>query len=264
MAGGNIDDIAHSVVDVNAPDVPDRAPRSASLMREVYVADVPSIVQRLGEEVAAAAGKAIAERGLFAVALAGGSVATECFPALAALPLPRHAVHFFWADERAVSPTDPESNFGVANRLWLTPAGVPAASIHRMHAEREDLTAAAEDYASVLSGVLGPLPALDIALLGMGPDGHIASLFPDHPLLRERERVVAAVTDSPKPPPQRLTLTLPSSPPPAASWSSPSVESQRAERSAPAGGLASSGRPVAAPGAERAGVGRPGGWRNTG
>ena len=201
--------ITLSDIQDHAPRIADCALRVAGLMREIYVADVPSIVQRLAAEVATAAAAAIAERGLFSIALAGGSVATECFASLAALPLPWNAVHFFWADERAVPPTDPESNFAAASRLWLEPARVPSTSVHRMHADSEDLIGAAEDYALELARVLGPQPTLDVALLGMGPDGHIASLFPDHPVLRERERLAAAVTDAPKPPPQRLTLTLP-------------------------------------------------------
>jgi 6-phosphogluconolactonase len=176
---------------------------------DVHVANIRSLSQRLADEVSSAASAAIVERGLFSIALAGGSVATQCFPTLAALPLDWRRVQFFWADERAVPPSDPESNYGVALQLWLAPARVPDSSVHRMPADAADLGAAAETYASELTRVLGSSPTLDLALLGMGPDGHIASLFPGHPLLAERERLVAAVTDSPKPPPRRLTLTLP-------------------------------------------------------
>jgi 6-phosphogluconolactonase len=181
-------------------------------MHEIHVADVRSVAQRLAEEVGSAASSAIAQRGLFSIALPGGSVATECFPTLAALPLDWNSAHFFWADERAVPPSDPESNYGLTARLWLTPARVPDASVHRMPADSPDLSAAADAYGAELSRVLGPappLPTIDVALLGMGPDGHVASLFPGHPVLAERHRLVSAVTDAPKPPPRRLTLTMP-------------------------------------------------------
>ena len=178
-------------------------------MPDVHVASIRSLTERLEDEVGAALSQAVAERGIFSIALAGGSVATECFPALAVLPLDWNRAHFFWADERAVPASDPESNYGLAARLWLRPARVPDPSVHRMPADAADLFEAADAYASELTGVLGSSATLDLVLLGMGPDGHIASLFPGHALLGERERLVAAVTDSPKPPPRRLTLTLP-------------------------------------------------------
>jgi 6-phosphogluconolactonase len=178
-------------------------------MHEIYVADVRSVAQRLAEEVGSAASNAIAQRGLFSIALPGGSVATECFPTLAALALAWNHVHFFWADERAVSPSHPDSNYGLAARLWLEPARVPDGSVHRMPADSDDLLSAADAYASEISRLVGSAPVLDLALLGMGPDGHVASLFPGHAVLAERQRLVSAVTDAPKPPPRRLTLTMP-------------------------------------------------------
>jgi 6-phosphogluconolactonase len=81
--------------------------------------------------------------------------------------------------------------------------------VHRMRGEREDLTAAAVEYEVELLRSLGDPPRLDLVILGMGPDGHVCSLFPGQSLLHERSRWVAAVHDSPKPPPRRLTLTLP-------------------------------------------------------
>jgi 6-phosphogluconolactonase len=115
----------------------------------------------------------------------------------------------FWADERAVPPDDPESNYGAARSLLLEPAAVPAARVHRMYGESVDLERAAASYAEEIVRVLGAPPRLDLALLGVGEDGHVASLFPGHPALREERRLVVPVTDSPKPPARRLTLTLP-------------------------------------------------------
>ena len=169
-------------------------------------ADLPEIFVRRFEDEARAAFDA---RGRFSLALPGGSVATSLFPRLAHSVLDWSRTHFFWGDERAVPPDDPESNFGVARRFWLVPAAVPPASIHRMEADAPDLERAADAYAVALAAATGSPPRLDLALLGMGPDGHVCSLFPGHPLLGEEGRFVAAIVDSPKPPPRRLTLTLP-------------------------------------------------------
>jgi 6-phosphogluconolactonase len=147
-------------------------------------------------------------RGAFAIALPGGSVAAILFPDLARAQCDWSRVHFYWGDERAVPPDHPESNYGLARKLWLDPAGVPDGNVHRMPADAPDLMQAARAYQEEMDRALGG-SALDIALLGVGPDGHVCSLFPGHPLLGERERRVAAIEDSPKPPPRRLTLTLP-------------------------------------------------------
>lgn len=144
-----------------------------------------------------------------AVALTGGSVATTCYPEMSRTRCDWSRIAFFWGDERAVPPEHPDSNYGLARKLWLDPAGVPAASIHRMEAERPDMEAAARAYQEELVRVAGDPPRLALVLLGVGPDGHVCSLFPGHALLREEDRYVGVVLDSPKPPPRRLTLTLP-------------------------------------------------------
>jgi 6-phosphogluconolactonase len=176
---------------------------------EAYALDQDALLERLARDFSAEATRAIAERGFFAVALPGGSVAINCFPRLAGLPLSWRHLQCFWVDERAVAPSDPESNFAVAQELWLGPAGVPGASIHRMPADGPDLDAAAAAYAQELTSVLGSPIRLDFVLLGVGPDGHVASLFPGHAALAREDRLVAAVLDAPKAPPRRLTLTLP-------------------------------------------------------
>jgi len=155
------------------------------------------------------AAEALRDRNRFAVGLPGGSVATAFLPAFARATVDWIRADLFWGDERAVPPEHPDSNYGVAWSLWLKDAGIPPSRIHRMPADAADLEAAARDYESVLVERLGPSPALDVVLMGMGPDGHICSLFPGHPLLEENERLVAAILDSPKAPPRRLTLTLP-------------------------------------------------------
>jgi len=151
-------------------------------------------------------GQAIAERGQAALALPGGSAAAALLPELARAALDWDRLHLFWGDERAVPPDDPESNFGLARRLLIDPVGLEPAQVHRMEAETE-LSLAAERYSETLVRVLGSPPRLDVALLGLGPDGHVCSLFPGHRVL-DAPGWVAALEDSPKPPPARLTLTL--------------------------------------------------------
>lgn len=170
---------------------------------ETLVHDHPAdvLVPRL-EQIAR---EAIAARGRFAIALPGGSVATTCFPRFAEAQVDWSRTHFFWGDERAVPPTHADSNYGVAEKLWLERIVSHSPVVHRMEAEREDLDEAATRYERALRES-GPI---DLALLGMGPDGHVCSLFAGHALLGETTRRVAPITDSPKPPPRRLTLTLP-------------------------------------------------------
>jgi len=176
---------------------------------EIYVGTLDALLDRLADDFRTAAERATTRRGFFAVALPGGSVAVHGFSALAALPLDWNQVHFFWVDERAVPQSDPESNYGVAHTEWLAPARVPMQSIHRMSADSPDLSSAAVAYGKELTGVLGRPARLDFVLLGVGPDGHVASLFPGHTALSDDRRMVVPVVDAPKPPSRRLTLTLP-------------------------------------------------------
>ncbi|MBI3538687.1 MAG: 6-phosphogluconolactonase, partial [Candidatus Eisenbacteria bacterium] len=112
-------------------------------------------------------------------------------------------VDVWFCDERAVPPDDDASNYRLALETLAAPAGVPLAHVHRMSAESADLDAAARAYDDALA------PAMDVAILGIGEDGHVASLFPGSPWLGERTRRVAPVLDAPKPPPRRMTVTPP-------------------------------------------------------
>jgi len=118
-------------------------------------------------------------------------------------------IAFFFGDERAVPPDHSQSNYRMADEVLFRPLGIAESSIHRMKAEAEDLNAAAAAYEGVLRASFGAFPRFDLVLLGMGLDGHTASLFPRSPVLKERSRWVAPVLDAPKAPPRRLTVTLP-------------------------------------------------------
>ena len=114
-------------------------------------------------------------------------------------------------DERAVPPDDPASNFRMIRESLLAPAAVPDEQAHRVRGEL-GAQAAAAVYAAELRRRLplaaGRIPVFDLALLGLGEDGHVASLFPRHPALETRGRACVAVLDAPKPPPERVTVTL--------------------------------------------------------
>ena len=146
--------------------------------------------------------EAVELRSTFRLALTGGSSAHLLYPAWRDLHLPGET-HVFWSDERAVPRDDPERNSRLARSLWLDHASVAENQLHELPAELPDLEAAARSCEALLAEA-----PLDLVHLGLGPDGHVASLFPGHALLAERTRRVAALTDSPKPPPRRLTLTL--------------------------------------------------------
>jgi 6-phosphogluconolactonase len=178
-------------------------------MVEICIGDSDVLAARLRAEIAQRVRARSAGRGL-SIAVSGGSVAATFFPRWGAeATFDWASTDVFWADERAVPATDPDSNYALARSLWLDAARAPAARVHRMPADEPDLASAAGAYDAELRRVVGERPVLDLVLLGVGPDGHVASLFPGHALLTETERRVAVVVDSPKPPPRRMTLTLP-------------------------------------------------------
>ncbi|HTL94055.1 MAG TPA: 6-phosphogluconolactonase [Gemmatimonadaceae bacterium] len=154
--------------------------------------------------IATAIDQAIRDTGQCSIALSGGKSPQPIYAELADAfrEIPWTKVHVYFGDERAVPPTDPMSNYGMAKASLLDRVSLPAANVHRMEGERADLAAAAGEYDRLLP------PAVDVLLLGIGPDGHTASLFPGAPALDERARRVVAA-DSPFPPPRRLTITPP-------------------------------------------------------
>src|SRR5262245_7589374 len=174
---------------------------------EVIVATREALAGVFVRRFEALARDSVALRGRFTCALPGGSVADAFFPALTHAAVDWTRVDLFWGDERAVPPSDPESNVGLARRLWLDHVALDPARVHPIHGEAPDLEAAAAAYARELAATIGGRP-LDLVLLGMGPEGHVCSLFPGHAVLDESVRAVVAVHDSPKPPPDRITMTL--------------------------------------------------------
>jgi len=143
-----------------------------------------------------------------AVAISGGATALVFLGALRNANVDWKRVTLFWTDERAVRPDDPESNYGIAERMLLGPLGAKAPRAMRMPADMPRLGEAALRYDNILAHELHNGP-LDLALVGIGEDGHIASLFPGHRALLDDDLRVVAVEDAPKPPPRRLSLTLP-------------------------------------------------------
>jgi len=152
----------------------------------------------------------------FTVALSGGSTPVRLFKLLAAEPyrsqMPWHSIHFFWGDERTVPPDDPESNFGTANATLFSRVDVPENNIHRIKGELEDPMEAAADYETEFLRFFGlaegEVPRLDLVFLGMGPDGHTASLFPGTQALSETHRLAVAPWID-KLQTHRVTLTCP-------------------------------------------------------
>lgn len=164
------------------------------------------------DEVVAALRARVRDDGVAHVALSGGSTPRALFQQLVRRPsdVPWARVHVWWGDERCVPPDDPASNHHLAREHLLRPLGAqgpPAAQVHRIRGEDPPRRAAAA-YERELERVLGPRGALDLVLLGLGTDGHTASLFPGEPALEERERLVAT-SRAPVPPHERVTLTYP-------------------------------------------------------
>lgn len=149
----------------------------------------------------------------FSVALSGGSTPRRLFQLLATLPLPWTQIHWFWGDERFVPPDDPASNYRMTREAMLSHVPVPPGHIHPVPTVGLTPDAAAAQYEARLKAFhaaqerAAERPLFDFVLLGLGTDGHTASLFPGKPMLDERRRWVGA-TDDPKGEP-RITLTYP-------------------------------------------------------
>ena len=140
-------------------------------------------------------------------ALSGGATALIFLSALRNANVDWRKITLFWADERAVPPDDPDSNYGLAERMLLSPLGAKAPRAIRMPADTPDLEQAARWYDDALATELDDAP-LDLAILGVGEDGHVCSLFPGHQALTQNDLRAVAVEDAPKPPSRRLSLTM--------------------------------------------------------
>ena len=179
--------------------------------------DVEALSKAAAAEFVRCAGEALAARGRFTVALSGGSTPKRLYQLLTTEPYRSQIdwgrVEIFWGDERCVPPDHKDSNYRMAREAMLAQLPLPAEHIYRMEAERSDREAAARDYEAVLARVFGVSsggepPAFDLLLMGMGPDGHTASLFPHTQALEETRRWVVP-NHVPQLNTDRLTLTRP-------------------------------------------------------
>jgi 6-phosphogluconolactonase len=176
--------------------------------------DVDELARNTAEQFVALAGTAIARSGRFAVALSGGSTPRALYGLLGSAEV-RHRidwsrVHLFWGDERCVSPDHPDSNFRMVRESLLAGIQIPPGNVHRMIGEQEPGQAAAGYEAELKQffGADGALPRFDLVLLGLGEDGHTASLFPGSAAVDVTQRL-AATSYVDKLRAHRLTLTLP-------------------------------------------------------
>ena len=174
---------------------------------QVWATAAAELVHSLGRE-------AVRANGQFLIALSGGTTPETLYRALTS---PAFADRFDWSrttfffsDERSVPPDDPRSNYALANKTLFTPLNIPPSQVYRMAGESRDPQAAAHEYEQQLRRATktspSSCPTLDLVLLGLGEDGHTASLFPGSPALRDKQSLIA-VTQSPKDPPTRLTMT---------------------------------------------------------
>jgi 6-phosphogluconolactonase len=176
--------------------------------------DKHTISQHAAEYIMRIARESIDLHGRFTFALTGGTTPGEVYSLLGSEPIRSQIdwqrVHIFWGDERCVPHNNPESNFYLAQEVLLHNVAIPKSQIHPVPADQIDRDAASQKYAVEMQHVFGTngIPSFDLIHLGMGPEGHTASLFPHQTSLHEMHRLVIPVT-VPKPPPDRLTFTPP-------------------------------------------------------
>lgn len=189
----------------------------SEILPGVYVYPDPAEVARgAARHFVEYAWQSIAKDGQFMVALSGGETPRQMFELLATEEFRGQVdwakVHIFWSDERAVPPTDPESNYGMARREFLIRIPIPQGNVHRMEAEKQSIGRAAHEYEEVLRKYLDlddrGFPRFHLIFLGLGKDGHTASLFPGTRVLRQTSRWVSTPLVT-KLNMRRMTLTLP-------------------------------------------------------
>jgi 6-phosphogluconolactonase len=181
------------------------------------VADAEAMCRAAAETLVQHIGKTLQTKDVYSIALSGGSTPRRLYTLLAAdtqlnIQIPWKRIHFFWGDERHVPSDHSDSNYRMAFEALLSRVPVPATNIHRIRAENPDARKAAEDYVRDIHRFFditnGDMPQFNCVLLGMGPDGHTASLFPDSAALGEEKRPVVASRvekfDS-----FRITMTVP-------------------------------------------------------
>jgi 6-phosphogluconolactonase len=173
----------------------------------------PDLFEAAAAEFAARASEAVRVNGRFTVALSGGSTPKTLYALLATKSaIPWDKIDFFWGDERHVPPDQPESNYRMADEALLSKIPTPPENIFRIHAEEKDAAAAALQYEQTLKKFFhsapGQFPRFDLILLGTGPDGHTASLFPGTAALNENQRLVVS-NWVPKFNTHRITFTFP-------------------------------------------------------
>jgi 6-phosphogluconolactonase len=180
--------------------------------------DLATLSEAAAAFCAACAASAVTARGRFAIALTGGSSPRRLYELLAAPPWRTHvdwaSWHVFWGDDRMVPPDHPDSNFRLAHETLLAHVPIPEAQIHRIPTEVGDRDHAARAYEAELRAFFPVTdegwPHFDLVLLGLGADGHVASLFPGFPTLDESRRWVVGSPPGTLPPPiDRVTLTMP-------------------------------------------------------
>lgn len=185
---------------------------------ELKIVGTPAaIAEEAARVILDAALDAVSARGRFRISLAGGGTPRTTYERLTQPPfrdrMPWDRMWVFFGDERAVGPEHADSNYRMANETLLSRVPIPPGHVFRIRGEAEDPEVAATEYARALAGAFetrrGELPRFDVVLLGLGVDGHTASLFPGSPALKEVFRAVAAVHAGAAAIPQRLTLTLP-------------------------------------------------------
>jgi 6-phosphogluconolactonase len=175
--------------------------------------DLETISREAADMFLQMSGKYIVDKGSFAVALSGGSTPKRFYELLGTEPYIRSIdwrhIHFFWADERCVPPDHADSNYRIAFDAFLSKINSPEENIHRIKGEEETVRAA-RDYEQDIRRFFseGDFPVFDLIILGIGEDGHTASLFPGSQILKEEEHLAAFVAEKAQKH-SRITLTLP-------------------------------------------------------